>query len=59
VVCKKVNLIISWALAAIIIERWCEKEMESILGISSLTEGRIILKNCEIPWAVAVILMKL
>jgi hypothetical protein len=59
VVCRKGNLIISWAFGAIIMEWWCEKEMESFLGISSLTEGRIALKNREIPWAVAVILMKL
>jgi hypothetical protein len=52
-------LIISWALAAIIIEWWCEKEMESTLGINSLTEGRITLKIWEIPRAVAVILIKL
>jgi len=38
-------LIISWALAAIIIEWWCEKKMDSILGSSSLSEGRITLEN--------------
>jgi len=46
VVCRKGNLIISWAaLATIIIEWWCEKKMESILGSSSLIEGRITFKK--------------